>query len=104
MEMNLGHFLIKKKEQENAISVFSKKLTPSLNIKQIKYIFFQIIEGVDYLHENGILHRDIKPGNILINKDSLEVKIADFGLSRHFSLPFELYSKNVCNLFFKTNL
>lgn len=100
MEMNLGHFLIKKKEKEKAISLLSKKLTISLNIKQIKYIFFQIIEGVDYLHENGILHRDIKPGNILINQNSLEIKIADFGLSRHFSLPFELYSKNICKIFF----
>lgn len=103
MEMNLGQFLFQKKQEENAISLHFKKLTLSLNIKQIKYIFFQIVDGIDHLHANGILHRDIKPGNILINKNSFEIKIADFGMSRHFNLPFELYSKNICNYFFSSN-
>ncbi|KAL3229011.1 hypothetical protein RNJ44_02098 [Nakaseomyces bracarensis] len=48
---------------------------------QSKHIFKQILQGIEYLHDNSILHRDIKGSNILIdNKGSL--KITDFGLAR----------------------
>jgi serine/threonine protein kinase len=41
------------------------------------------LQGVNHLHEKGILHRDIKGGNILLNKKGI-LKIADFGLARIF--------------------
>jgi serine/threonine-protein kinase len=41
----------------------------------------QICMGLDYLHQNNVLHRDVKPENFLISRDGL-VKIADFGLAR----------------------
>lgn len=40
----------------------------------------QILDGVLYLHENGIIHRDLKLGNLFLNED-IEVKIGDFGLA-----------------------
>jgi len=43
----------------------------------------QLIEGMAYLHEQGIMHRDIKGGNLLLTKDGV-LKIADFGLAREF--------------------
>ena len=42
-----------------------------------------ICEGLHYLHENGIVHLDLKPANILLNDDMVP-KIADFGISRCF--------------------
>ena len=48
-----------------------------------------------YLHERGIMHRDIKGGNILLTKDNI-IKIADFGLARDF--------KRVNNLNFTTKV
>eukprot|EP01022_Parablepharisma_sp_SALTPOND_P033037 TRINITY_DN88080_c0_g1_i1.p1 TRINITY_DN88080_c0_g1~~TRINITY_DN88080_c0_g1_i1.p1 ORF type:complete len:487 (-),score=38.92 TRINITY_DN88080_c0_g1_i1:7-1467(-) len=52
-------------------------LTP----RQIKFIMYRIIVALNYLHSGGVVHRDIKPGNILIDSDGT-VKVCDFSLSR----------------------
>ena len=51
----------------------------SLGERELKFIFFQIAKGIGHMHAQGVFHRDIKPENILINKDTLQVKVADFG-------------------------
>lgn len=51
-----------------------------LNIKQKIDICRRLCEGMDYLHQHGIVHRDIKPANFMLTRDGM-VKILDFGLS-----------------------
>ena len=49
--------------------------------------FGQILDGVEYLHENGVCHRDLKPENLLLEKNSQNLKIIDFGLSNLYKSP-----------------
>lgn len=53
----------------------------ALSPAHIAYIMYQVLCGLKHMHSAGVLHRDLKPGNILINKDC-SVKICDFGLAR----------------------
>eukprot|EP00112_Aurelia_sp_Birch-Aquarium-sp1_P007410 Seg1807.5 transcript_id=Seg1807.5/GoldUCD/mRNA.D3Y31 product="Serine/threonine-protein kinase NLK" protein_id=Seg1807.5/GoldUCD/D3Y31 len=52
-----------------------------LTSDHIKVFLYQILRGLKYLHSAGILHRDIKPGNLLVNSNC-QLKICDFGLAR----------------------
>jgi serine/threonine protein kinase len=45
---------------------------------------YQVLCGLKYIHSANVLHRDLKPGNLLVNADC-ELKICDFGLARGYS-------------------
>lgn len=78
-----------------------KNIKIDFTLPQIKCIIFQILQGVKYLHEKKILHRDLKSANILFNNNG-EVKIADFGLARQISIhPQMLYTNKVVTLWYR---
>jgi eukaryotic-like serine/threonine-protein kinase len=68
-------------------------------LKLIKEILKQILSGLNYLSFQGILHRDLKPQNILINykpdTEEVQVKVADFGMARIYSYYTKKLSQQV---------
>ncbi|PVU96840.1 hypothetical protein BB561_000946 [Smittium simulii] len=65
----------------------------------VKWFMFQLMSGIDYIHEFRVLHRDLKPQNLLINKGQL--KIGDFGLARATGIPVISFSNEVVTLWYR---
>ena len=67
--------------------------------RQIKYYLYQIFLALAYLHMNDIVHRDIKPDNILVNTDN-EIRVGDFGWARHITSSQNL-TKIIANIHYR---
>ncbi len=71
-------------------------LTPEL----VKSYLFQILIAINFCHSKRILHRDLKPQNLLIDKDGI-IKVADFGLARSFGVPIKTLTHEILTLWYR---
>ncbi|KIX92590.1 serine/threonine-protein kinase pef1 [Fonsecaea multimorphosa CBS 102226] len=66
----------------------------------IKRFMQDLLRGTAFCHENRVLHRDLKPQNLLINTKG-QLKLADFGLARAFGIPVNTFSNEVVTLWYR---
>jgi len=71
-----------------------------INSQLVKSYLYQMVKGLCYCHSRRILHRDLKPQNLLIDRSGA-LKLADFGLARAFGVPVRTYTHEVVTLWYR---
>lgn len=74
----------------------NKMMEPDL----VRSYLYQITNAILFCHRRRILHRDLKPQNLLINRDGV-IKVADFGLGRSFGIPVRIYTHEIVTLWYR---
>ncbi|CAD8048442.1 unnamed protein product [Paramecium primaurelia] len=74
---------------------------PQLDRMQVKKFINQMLQALNYCHQNRVIHRDLKPQNILVDIKQQNTQIADFGLARAFGLPLKTYTHEVITLWYR---
>eukprot|EP00658_Telonema_sp_P-2_P065850 TRINITY_DN55002_c0_g1_i1.p1 TRINITY_DN55002_c0_g1~~TRINITY_DN55002_c0_g1_i1.p1 ORF type:complete len:318 (-),score=48.75 TRINITY_DN55002_c0_g1_i1:173-1078(-) len=67
---------------------------------EVKRLLLQLLSAVDHLHENWMIHRDIKTSNLLLNNHGV-LKLCDFGLARLYGSPIRAYTQLVVTLWYR---
>ena len=81
VEHDGGLFLIMEYVEGQGLDDFIKAQEAPISIERAKKLMIQIVEAFIYAHKSGIVHRDVKPSNILITSDD-QIKVLDFGIAK----------------------
>eukprot|EP01083_Nonionella_stella_P035925 98003_1 len=77
-----------------------KDLLKTLDANDLKHYMYETLKGLDYAHSKGVIHRDIKPQNILIDIETKRLRLIDWGLAA-FYYPNHQYSVRVATRAYK---
>jgi len=88
-EKSLSMFLVFEHIDQDLAKYIERCPPPGFSEAKIRDIMYQILSGVDFLHSHRVIHRDLKPQNILISNDG-RVKLTDFGLAKTYEFEMRL--------------
>ncbi|XP_075253213.1 casein kinase II subunit alpha-like [Convolutriloba macropyga] len=77
-----------------------KSLYQTLQDYDIRYYLFELLKALDFCHSMGIMHRDVKPHNVMIDKETRQLRLIDWGLAEFYH-PGQEYNVRVASRYFK---
>merc|ERR1711862_691973 len=77
-----------------------KTLYPTLVDQDIRYYIFEILKALDYCHSQGIMHRDVKPHNVMVDHEKRTLRLIDWGLAEFYH-PGKEYNVRVASRYYK---
>jgi len=81
-------------------NIETKVLIRSFEDMDIRLYTYKILEALDYAHSHGIIHRDVKPLNIVINHEMRDLRLIDWGLADYY-VPDAEYNVRVASRYYK---
>ncbi|CAA6653548.1 unnamed protein product [Spirodela intermedia] len=77
-----------------------KELYPTLTDYDIRYYIYELLKALDFCHSQGIMHRDVKPHNVMIDHEQRKLRLIDWGLAEFYH-PGKEYNVRVASRYFK---
>ncbi|CAI0627245.1 unnamed protein product [Linum tenue] len=97
---NLDSIYMVMEYMEHDLKGLMESMKQPFSQSEVKCLMLQLLEGTKYLHDNWVLHRDLKTSNLLLNNRG-ELKICDFGLARQYGSPLKPYTQMVVTLWYR---
>lgn len=83
------------------LRVYMKRNGPFSIPAELRKAAHQLFVGIAFCHGHRVLHRDLKPQNILVDVATMRLKLADFGLARTYSVPIKVFTHEVITLWYR---
>ena len=77
-----------------------KVLYPTFTDYDVRYYIFELLKALDFCHSRGIMHRDVKPHNVMIDHEKRKLRLIDWGLAEFYH-PHTEYNVRVASRYFK---
>mmetsp|Transcript_5760 Transcript_5760/g.6258 ORF Transcript_5760/g.6258 Transcript_5760/m.6258 type:complete len:403 (-) Transcript_5760:36-1244(-) len=97
---NINSIYIVMEFLDHDLKALMEDMKSPFKIGEVKTLMLGLLQGLEYLHESWLIHRDIKTSNLLLNNEGV-IKICDFGLARAYSEPLAAMSQPVVTLWYR---